>query len=62
MCTSVLKDSHVLCVHIIDPCESLEGEEEEQDNGEEKKDVLEKSELEKSEKETGEDGLNVCSP
>ncbi|XP_046333573.2 sperm-associated antigen 17-like isoform X4 [Haliotis rufescens] len=52
VCTSVLKDSHVLCVHIIDPCESLEGEEEEQDNGEEKKDVLEKSELEKSEKET----------
>ncbi|XP_067675915.1 sperm-associated antigen 17-like [Haliotis asinina] len=52
VCTSVLKDNHVMCVHILDPSESLEEEEEEPDNGEEKKDVPEKSELEKSEKES----------
>ncbi|XP_033741247.1 sperm-associated antigen 17-like isoform X1 [Pecten maximus] len=48
--TSVLKDGHVFCVHVIDP---KEGEEDSEEENEENKDEVEKSEHEKSEKDQG---------
>lgn len=51
--TSVLKDGHVFCVHVIDPKESGDNsDEEEEDNKEE----VEKSDHEKSEKDQGRSG------